>query len=205
MKDPCKVQRGQPHSKTYRIFYGLGVSRSVLECGCPLPLFSAACSRAHLFENAILRASSMNKTTLNIRKIIIVCAIHSAAGIARAQYSPPPPPEPFPGFINEALRAEHPTNKWDIGGVSRSRIEIKQGFGIPGAPGSVDFRAHGADVDNEYFLERIRLHAGYTNHWWSAYVEGQSSLAASDERFAYVNSAGIAHTTTRRGNGSESD
>src|SRR6266699_453526 len=136
----------------------------------------------------------MKQRTLNIRRVLSSCAILGAAGIVRGQYSPPPPPAPFQGFINEALRAENPTNHWDIGGASRSRVEIKEGYGIAANAGSVDFRAHGADVNNEYFLERIRLHVGYTNNWWSAYVEGQSSLAASDERFAYVNSAGIPHT-----------
>ena len=29
---------GQPHSKTYRIYNGQPTARSVLECGCPLPL-----------------------------------------------------------------------------------------------------------------------------------------------------------------------
>ena len=32
--------RGQPHSKTLRDFESLGARVSVLECGCPLPLFS---------------------------------------------------------------------------------------------------------------------------------------------------------------------
>ena len=147
----------------------------------------------------------MKHRTLNIRTVLSSCVIFGAAGTVRGQYTPPPPPAPFQGFINEALRAENPTNHWDIGGASRSRVEIKEGYGIAGNAGSVDFRAHGADVNNEYFLERIRLHAGYTNNFWGAYVEGQSSLAASDERFAYLNSAGIAHTTTRRGSGPESD
>src|SRR5438067_9621160 len=148
-----------------------------------------------------LKQLSMKSKTLHTRKVLVVCAFLRAVGIVRGQYSPPPPPAPFQGFINEALRAEDPTNRWDIGGASRSRVEVREGFGIAGTAGSVDFRAHGADVNNEYFLERIRLHVGYTNNWWSAYVEGQSSLAVSDERFAYVNSAGIAHTTTRRGSG----
>src|SRR4051794_1899031 len=120
------------------------------------------------------------------RRTAVACAFCSTASIALAQYLPPPPLAPFPGFINEALRATNPTNLWDIGGASRSRVEIKEGYGIAGTANSVDFRAHGADVNNEYFLDRIRLHVGYTNHWWGAYIEGQSSLAASDERFAYV-------------------
>src|ERR1043166_1166180 len=145
------------------------------------------------------------RTLRRLKKASVLSATFGAISTVHAQYSPPPPPQPFPGFINEALRAENPTNKWDIGGASRSRVEIKEGYGIAGTAGSVDFRAHGADVNNEYFLERIRLHVGYSNMWWSAYVEGQSSLAASDDGFAYVNSAGIPHTTTRKGSGPESD
>jgi glycerophosphoryl diester phosphodiesterase len=37
-KRAIKSGRGQPHSKTIRNFLGLKFSRSVLECGCPLPL-----------------------------------------------------------------------------------------------------------------------------------------------------------------------
>src|SRR4051812_24025693 len=81
---------------------------------------------------------------------------------SRAQYAPPPTPAPFPGFINEALRKDNPyMSQWDIGGSARFRYEVKEGFGIPGVPGSVDFRDHGADVNNDYFLERIRYRLGY--------------------------------------------
>jgi hypothetical protein len=34
-----KNGRGQPHSKTCRMFASSESARSVLECGCPLPLF----------------------------------------------------------------------------------------------------------------------------------------------------------------------
>lgn len=123
-----------------------------------------------------------------------------------AQYAPPASPAPFAGFINEWARESSPEfNGWDFGGASRSRLEIKDGFAVPGSPGSVDFRAQGADVDNQYFLERIRLHTGYSNSWWGAYVEGQSSLAANDSRYAYVNTANVPGTRTTQGNGPESD
>ena len=89
-------------------------------------------------------------------------------------------------------------NKWDFGGSVRARYEVKDDFGIPGVPGSLDFRDHGADVDNDYFLERIRLRAGYTDKWWSALVEGQSSLAQSDQRFAYANIPAVPGTVQRK-------
>jgi hypothetical protein len=94
---------------------------------------------------------------------------------------------------------------WDFGGSGRFRYEVKEGFAIPGIPGSVDFRDHGADVDNEYFLGRVRLHGGYTDKWWSGCVEGQSSFAASDQRFAYANSPAVAGTVAKEGDGPESD
>ena len=131
-----------------------------------------------------------------------------------AQYAPPPPPTPFPGFLNEYLRAKDPyANQWDFGGDARARYEAKEGFGMPGvgktAPppntASLDFRDNGAKVSNEYFLERIRIHAGYTDKWWSAYVEGQSSQAQSDLRYAYANNPAVAGTTKRLGYGPESD
>jgi len=109
----------------------------------------------------------------------------AAASSLNAQYAPPPPPAPFQGFLNEWLRKDDPyMNKWDFGGSVRLRYEVRDNFGIAGVPGSVDFRKDGADVDNAYLLERIRVRAGYTDKWFSALVEGRSSLAQGDERFA---------------------
>jgi len=125
-----------------------------------------------------------------------------------AQYAPPPPPSPFPGFLNEYWRAQDPyANQWDIGGEIRERYEIKEGFAVPGKTGSADFRNRGASVDNQYLLSRIRLHAGYTEKWWSAYVEGQSSLEDGDHRYSYFFPAATlpAGTHPKQGYGPESD
>jgi hypothetical protein len=143
--------------------------------------------------------------------ICFVCGLAAlcllaASAPARAQYAPPPPPAPFQGFLNEALRQDNPyMNAWDLGGNARFRYEIKEGSAIPGVAGSVDFRDHGADVNNEYLLGRIRLHAGYTEKWWSAYVEGRSSFAVDDERFAYANVPVVPGTVRKQGDGPESD
>src|SRR6185295_1993964 len=67
------------------------------------------------------------------------------------------------------------------------------------APGSADFRAKGADVENDYLMERLRVRMGYTDKWWGALVEGRSSLVQSDERFA--STAPKIH----KGNGPEQD
>ena len=130
----------------------------------------------------------------------------AALNQVQAQYTPPPPPSPFPGFLNEYLRKDDPyMNQWDFGGDVRERFEAKENIGIAGKAGSVDFRKKGADVGNEYFLTRARLHVGYTDKWWSAYVEGQSSVALSDDRAAYANVPAIAGTKKKIGNGPESD
>src|SRR5438046_4242242 len=106
----------------------------------------------------------MNKTNATLAAgAIVLAALNSVYG----QYAPPPPPAPFPGFLNEYLRKNDPyMNQWDFGGSIRARAEVKEGFGIPGLPGSVDFRDHAAagahvDTSNEYFIERIRFRAAY--------------------------------------------
>lgn len=133
---------------------------------------------------------------------LVLAAINSVY----SQYTPPPPPTPFQGFINEALRTKDPyMNKWDFGGSVRARAEVKEGFGIPGLAGSLDFRDHGADVDNEYFIERLRYRVGYTDKWWSAMVEGRSSFAQGDQRFAYFANPVPPNTANRNGLGPESD
>src|ERR1041385_6291947 len=117
---------------------------------------------------------------------LVLAAINQIYG----QYTPPPSPVPFAGFINEALRKNDPyMNKWDFGGSDRLRYEVKQGVAIPGKKDSADFRKTGADTDNEYLLNKFRVHVGYTDKWWSAYVEGQSSDSINDERFAYFGGA----------------
>ena len=122
-----------------------------------------------------------------------------------AQYAPPPPPAPFPGFLNEYLRKDNPyMNQWDLGGYVRERFEDKSGFSIPGV-NPIDFRAHGGDTENDYWLTKVRFHGGYTDKWWSAYAEGESSTASGDERFAYPNAPAVGGTVQRSGHGPESD
>jgi hypothetical protein len=113
----------------------------------------------------------------------------AAATQLHGQYAPPPPPAPFQGFLNEWLRKDDPyMNKWDFGGSVRVRYETKDNFAVAGsgagATTSLDFRKNNANVDNSYLLEKIRVRAGYTDKWFSALVEGRSSLAQGDERFA---------------------
>jgi hypothetical protein len=127
-------------------------------------------------------------------------------GQGQAQYTPPPPPAPFAGFLNEALRQQNPAaTNWDLAGNLRLRYEIKEGSAIPGVSGSMDFRDHGADLSNDYFLSRLRLHAGFSQPWWGVYVQGRSSMVAGDERFAYPNTPFVPGTVRRQGSGPEAD
>lgn len=141
-----------------------------------------------------------------ITQLSLAALLCAAINNVNAQYTPPPPPAAFPGFLNEYLRKNDPyMNQWDFGGNFRLRYEMKDGYGIAGVPGSMDFRDHGADVVNQYFLERIRYHVGYTDKWWSAYAEGRSSLAEGDERAAYPNNPAVPGTARYNGDGPESD
>ena len=150
------------------------------------------------------------KTTLSAGAFVL-----AALNEVHAQYTPPPPPAPFPGFLNEYMRAKNSyMNQWDIGGDTRLRYEAKEGFGMPGvgvAGGpavntqSLDFRDKKASVNNEYFLTRTRVHIGYTDKWWGGYVEGQASTANSDQRYAYANAPAVAGTVKKLGYGPEAD
>lgn len=107
-----------------------------------------------------------------------------------AQYAPPPPSQPFPGFINEFLRKQDPANAaWDAGGSVRLRYELKEnGLGLP--PNN-DFRKTGVDNDNSYFSDKILVHGGYTANWWSVYVQGRSSSTSGDDRNPNFESDGV--------------
>jgi hypothetical protein len=86
--------------------------------------------------------------------------------------------------VNDFLRAQSKDfEPWDLGGQFRARFEHRDGFGITGTAGSVDFRDHGADVANGYGLFRTKIHLGYKPvDWASALVEGRDSFAIYDDR-----------------------
>jgi hypothetical protein len=98
-----------------------------------------------------------------------------------AQYAPPPPLQPFPGFINDYLRKKDPYNSvWDLGGAVRLRYELKDdGLGLPP---NADFRDNFAGNDNDYFSDKIIVRAGYTGQWFSVLAEGRSSSTVGDAR-----------------------
>ena len=103
----------------------------------------------------------------------------------QAQYAPPPPDKPFPGFLNEYLRASDPyMASWDIAANYRLRFEDKLGAGTTDAGSNWDFSKRAVDDNNNrYLLSRLLPRIGYTGKWFSATVEGRSSYSFGDERY----------------------
>lgn len=116
-----------------------------------------------------------------VRSLVAGALALGAATAAHAQYTAPAPLQPFPGFINDALRKYDPyLSVLDIGGSARFRYEGKyNGMGLPPAQ---DFRANGVDNDNAYFSQKILARVAYSDKWWSVYVEGRSSGTSDDQR-----------------------
>jgi len=155
---------------------------------------------------AFLYKSRMKTKPAKIKTVIAGALALSAATAVHAQYTPPPPSTPFPGFMNDWMRQQNPyLAVLDIGGTERFRFEEHDGYAIAGQPGSLDFRDHGGHQNNDYFLSRLRVHLGYTQAWWSFYAEGQSSLSAMDDRWAYFASPAPAGTKIRQDHGPEQD
>ncbi len=116
--------------------------------------------------------------------LVALCAALPAV----AQYSPAPP-RPYPGLVNDYLRAKDPyANQWNVGVNVRGRYEGKDDSGFTAAGQNWDFAARGSgggvnrDNNNHYFLTRVMPRVGYTGKWFEAFVEGRSSSAYDDER-----------------------
>lgn len=102
-----------------------------------------------------------------------------------AQYAPPPPPRPFPGFLNEKLRLNDPyLSAWDIGANVRIREEDKEKAGATDAGSNWDFSKRPQDDNqNRYTLLRFMPRVAYTGKWFAFTLEGRSSYSYGDERF----------------------
>lgn len=122
------------------------------------------------------------------RTVALGSTLLALSGLAslNAQYTPPPPPRPFPGFINEALRAKDPyLAAWDIGVNLRGRYESKQDAGFTDAGSNWDFSERPQDDNNNaYTLLRAMPRVAYSGRWITATVEGRSSTSIGDERYA---------------------
>ena len=121
---------------------------------------------------------------LNLKTLAASSIVLAAINSVYAQYTPPPPPVPFPGFINDYLRKQDPYNSvWDIGGSLRVRYEAKEnGMGLPPANDFREFTTATTRNDNDYYSTKLLARISYTDKWWSAYVEGRSSMTIGDIR-----------------------
>ena len=128
--------------------------------------------------------ANMSSHTTRLPKTLAAAAlVLSACVAAQAQYAPPPPLQPFPGFLNDWMRKQDPyLANWDISGSARFRYEIKENAGFTAAGSGADFRRGGVDNDNSYFLNKVLARVGYTAKWWSFLVEGRNSGTTGDDR-----------------------
>jgi hypothetical protein len=120
-------------------------------------------------------------------KLLLRFALLALAGaaVAHAQYTPPPPAKPFPGFANEKLRAENVyMSAWDIGASYRLRFDDKLGAGTTDAGSNWDFSKRAVDDNNNSFLvSRLMPRAAYTGKRIAFTLEGRSSYSLDDERY----------------------
>ncbi len=120
-----------------------------------------------------------------LRLLAFFAVSATALPVARAQYVPPPPARPFPGFLNEQLRAGNVyMSAWDIGANYRLRFDDKLGAGTTDAGSNWDFSARGIDDNNnQYFVSRLMPRVAYTGKWVAFTVEARSSYSFDDERY----------------------
>lgn len=122
------------------------------------------------------------KRAPSVRSLVALAALASSAF---AQYAPPPPARPFPGFANERLRAENVyMSAWDIGASYRVRYEDKLGAGFTDAGSNWDFSKRPVDDNNNlYLLSRFMPRVAYTGKRTAFTLEGRASSSIGDERF----------------------
>ncbi len=87
------------------------------------------------------------------------------------------------GLVNDFLREQSPAfTNFDLGGQFRARFEGKNGIAVAGAgANAVDFSQ--TTPDNNYWLLREKIHAGWTPiAWVSLYGEGRDSRSFNDKR-----------------------
>jgi hypothetical protein len=117
------------------------------------------------------------------KQLLMLLGMTAGISASLAQTSPPQAQAPS-GFVNNWLRAQDDVwTVFDLGGQFRTRFEHRADLNIPGQPGSMDFREHGAPDSNSYWLFRTRAHIGFKpTDWVSAYIEGRDSFSGNDRR-----------------------
>ena len=130
-----------------------------------------------------LSAISLGSLLLGSAALSAVAQV-PATNAASAQAPTPSAAKPAvasPSLVNDWLRQQSPAFKsWDIGGQFQLRYELKDNAGsFPNR----DFIAQVQDNSNDYLMERLRYHLGYTPaSWFTAFVEGRNSLEQRDKR-----------------------
>ncbi len=119
------------------------------------------------------------------RGVALATLLGSALPALHAQYTPSPPARPFPGIINEQLRADNVyASAWDVGVNVRVRYEGKDDAGFTDAGSNWDFSLRPQDDNNNHYeLTRVMPRVGYTAKWYNFLVEGRSSYSFNDERY----------------------
>lgn len=118
-------------------------------------------------------------------RLATLAALAAGVSTALAQYTPPPPARPFPGFANERLRADNVyMSAWDIGANYRVRFEDKLGAGTTDAGSNWDFSRRALDDNNNaYLLSRLMPRVAYTGKRVAFTLEARSSYSLGDERY----------------------
>src|SRR4051812_16689260 len=99
------------------------------------------------------RSTTTPMKSMNRLRLLGALLALSCAGSVRAQYAPPPPARPFPGFANEKLRSENVyMSAWGIGASYRLRFEDKLGAGFTDAGSNWDFSKRPVDDNNNSYL-----------------------------------------------------
>ncbi len=119
------------------------------------------------------------------RLVVLAVVLSGLGSLASAQFAPPAPSRPFPGFLNEKLRADNVyMSAWDLGANYRLRYEGKDNAGFTDAGSNWDFSSSPAhDNNNHYLLSRLMPRVAYTGKRMAFTVEGRSSYSIGDERF----------------------
>lgn len=125
-------------------------------------------------------------TRRQIRLAALASGLVALCSALPAQYLPTPP-RPYPGMINDKLRASDPyNNQWNVGVNIRGRYEAKDDAGLTAAGSNWDFSQTGSgnarDNNHSYYLTRVMPRVGYTAKWAEVFVEGRSSSSYDDER-----------------------
>src|SRR5687767_8403697 len=98
--------------------------------------------------------NSHHRPALSLSKwLVALLALASTAfPVLHAQYTPPPPARPFPGYANDWLRTDNVyASAWDVGVNVRYRYEGKDDSGFTKAGSNWDFSLRPQDDNNNHY------------------------------------------------------